>query len=179
MRQVLGLLLLAVLVPILHGVLLRGLPGALCPQLGVLLVLGLGLVWSNVLGGILVAALAGIASDQLSGSLAGQLVLLHVGAYLSARYASGHLDLGGPLPIAIFAAGFTVLYGLAMLLSTHFFLPEAQLGWSDLRVLARVVVLNGLFAPWIVRGLRALLAWLEAPEVGRRRVFLGPRRGFP
>lgn len=172
------MLLLGVLVPILQGALLRGVPAALCPQLGVLLVLGLGLAWPNAPGGVLVAAVVGLVSDLLSGSLGGQLVLLHLGAYLAARYASGHLDLGGALSTAIFAVGFSTLYGLSLSLSTLFFLPEAYLGWGDLRLLLPVVVLNGLFAPWVVRAVRALLARLEAPDFGRRRVLLGPRRGF-
>jgi len=179
LRQVFGLLLVGALVPILQGALLRGLPAALCPQFGVLMVFGLGLVWPNALGGILVAALVGVVSDLLSSSLSGQLVVLHLGAYGVARYASGHLDLGGALPVAICAAGFTILYGLALFVSTRFFLPEAHLGWVDLRTFTGAVVLNGLFAPWVVKALRVLLDWLEVPEFGRRRVFLGSRRGFP
>ena len=102
-------------------------------------------------------------------------MLLHLGAYLAARYASGHLDLGGPLSTAIFAVGFTALYGLALVLSTLFFLPEAGLGWGDLQVLLPVALLNGLFAPWMVGLVERLLARLEAPQLGRRRVFLGPQ----
>ncbi len=169
------MLLLGVLAPVLQGALQLYLPVSLCPQLGVLVVLGLGLVWPNALGGMLVAALVGFMSDLLSGSLGGQLVLLHLGAYLAARYASGHLDLGGPLSTAIFAVGFTALYGLALVLSTLFFLPEAGLGWGDLQVLLPVALLNGLFAPWMVGLVERLLARLEAPQLGRRRVFLGPQ----
>ncbi len=173
------MLLVGGLVPILQGALLRGLSAALCPQLGVLLVLGLGVAWPNVLGGILVATVVGLVSDLLSGSLAGQLVLLHLGVYLAARYASGHLHLGGAVSIGVFAGGFSALYGLALFLSTRFFLPEAHLGWADFRALIPVAVLNGLFAPWVMWALQALLFRLEAPELSRRRVFLGPRRGLP
>ncbi|MGE4652281.1 MAG: hypothetical protein AAEJ53_15455, partial [Myxococcota bacterium] len=130
MRQGLGMLMLGVLAPVVQGALQLYLPVSLCPQLGVLVVLGLGLAWPNALGGVLVAALTGFVSDLLSGSLGGQLVLLHLGAYLAARYASTHLDLGGPLSIGVFAAGFGALYGLALVLSTLFFLPEAALGWG-------------------------------------------------
>ena len=170
------MLLLGVLVPIVQGSLLRWLPEALCPQLGVLWVLGLGLAWSNAAGGVLAAVLVGLVSDLLSGSLGGQLVLLHLGVFLVARSTSGHLDLGGAVSTAIFAAGVSALYGLALSLSTLFFLPEAYLGWSDLRLLLRIVLVNALVAPWVVNGVYALLAWLEAPDLGRRRVFLGPPR---
>ena len=169
------MLMLGVLAPVVQGALQLYLPVSLCPQLGVLVVLGLGLAWPNALGGVLVAALTGFVSDLLSGSLGGQLVLLHLGAYLAARYASTHLDLGGPLSIGVFAAGFGALYGLALVLSTLFFLPEAALGWGDLRLLLPVALLNGLFAPWVVGLVERLLARLEAPQLGRRRVFLGPQ----
>ena len=169
------MLMLGVLAPVVQGALQLYLPVSLCPQLGVLVVLGLGLAWPNALGGVLVAALTGFVSDLLSGSLGGQLVLLHLGAYLAARYASAHLDLGGPLSIGVFAAGFGALYGLALVLSTLFFLPEAALGWGDLRLLLPTALLNGLFAPWVVRLVERLLARLEAPQLGRRRVFLGPQ----
>ena len=175
MRQGLGMLTLGALAPVVQGALQVYLPVSMCPQLGVLVVLGLGLAWPNALGGMLVAALVGFVSDLLSGSLGGQLVLLHLGAYLATRYASAHLDLSGPLSTAIFAAGFTALYGLALVLSTLFFLPEAGLGWGDLRLLLPVALLNGLFAPWVVALVERLLTRLEAPQFGRRRVFLGPQ----
>jgi rod shape-determining protein MreD len=163
---------LGLLVPIFQGAVAAFLPRGVCPDLGLLLVIALGVALRSTATGLAVSAWLGFVSDLLSGALLGQHALLRVLAFGVARLTSSHMNLQGPFTQMGLAAGLTLASALGMLALTAFFdagtalvFPAAPLFWHT--------AVNALCAPFVmgiaVRG----LAKLE--DDGRRPLRLEPR----
>ncbi len=117
-KQGLGLLAAGWAALVLQSVAARLAPPALCPELGLLVVVGLGLCMPAP-SGLLLAAAIGYATDLLSGSLFGQHALLSVLAFGATRAASRGLNFRGAAARAIYAGLLSAAYafGLAGLAS--------------------------------------------------------------
>ena len=76
------------------------LPAPWCPDLGLVVVVGLGL-WLQGASGLGAAAVLGYVADLLSGSLLGQHALLRTLAYGMTRIAHAKLNLSGWLSLAL------------------------------------------------------------------------------
>ena len=125
------------------------------------------------------AGFLGFATDVMSGSLLGQHALLRLLAFASAALASRQLNLRGPLPLAVFAAGVTVAYGVGVLLLTRFFAAPAPADVSWAIDLVQHAGVNAIFAPWISNAVERLSALSGEDEAGRRPLRLDPRRASP
>ena len=163
------------LAPILQGVLATFLPRALCPDLGLLGAVALGLVSRNVVAGLCGAALLGYLADLLSGSLLGQHVLLRLAAFGVARLASQPLNLRGGLPQMVFVGSLSAGNALATSVLTAFFASQPGLGVPGLGEILLHATVDGLCAPLAVAGVQRIAALLNPEESGRRLLRLEPR----
>ena len=156
---------------VLQGALATVLSPPWCPDLALLVLVGIGLRWQGLAGGLFLAALLGYATDLLSGSLLGQHALLYLFALVGTVVATRQLNLHGPLPLAFFAMGLTVLYGLAMLALTGFFVGgvELRLGWLGSQLVHAAI--TGAVAPMMSALVGRAWRWAD-DEPGHRSLGL-------
>lgn len=150
MKQVIAVLVLGALAPMIQGVAGSFIAPRYVPDLGMLVVVGLGLHWRSVGGGLLLATALGFVADMLSGSLLGHHALLRIFAFCAARVGASQLNLRGPLPMMSFAAVFTVVSAAASGLLTAFFVAGAAHDWLRLRELVPQALINGVAAPFVI-----------------------------
>ena len=130
-----------------------------CPDLGLLVVLCLGLRWRGLAAGLVLAGLLGFSADLLSGSLVGQHALLRVLVFAGAFMAGRQLNLKGGMPLVAFVFAATLAYGIGAALISQFFL---EMGWPPASVWAEGIlhaVINGLCAPWVAAWVQLLGVW--------------------
>lgn len=149
MKRVITLLGIGIAALVAQGALATLIAPPWCPDLALLVLIGIGLRWSGIAGGLLVAAFLGYATDLLSGSLLGQHALLDLLVFTATLVATRQLNLRGPWPLAFFAMGMTVIYGLLMLAITGFFVGgvELRLAWIGSQVIHALV--TGACAPTV------------------------------
>lgn len=169
-----GLALLALIVQASAG---RVLAPHWCPDLALLVVVGMGLSLRSAAVGLSLAALVGYLSDLLSGSLLGQHMLLRMVAFAAARIGSRRLNLRGPVPLAIFAAALSIAHGVALWGLVTFFATGAAPPWPPLWDFLAQGLVNGLLAPFVVAGVRWVCQAL-GDEEGAKLMRLEPRK-FP
>jgi cell shape-determining protein MreD len=153
-------------------------PPPFVPDLGLLVVIAIGLFWEPLPSGFALAAGLGYATDVLSGSLLGQHGLLRLLSFAAARLGGRQLNLRGPLPLAMFAAGLTVVYAAALQGVLAFFTGSAaelaaQFGRTFIHALS-----NAIAAPFVAIAVEWLCTWAGDDEASRRGVRLdaGPAR---
>ena len=134
---------------VMQGVLATLLPPPWCPDLALLVLIGIGLRWENLSTGLPLAALLGYATDLLSGSLLGQHALLNPAVFAGTLLATRQLNLRGSWPLAFFAAGLAFTNGVAMLAITGFFIGgvEIRVGWLSAQLIHAGV--TGVTAPLV------------------------------
>ena len=132
-----------------------------CPDLALLVLIGIGLRWSGIAAGLLLAGFLGYATDLLSGSLLGQHALLDLFAFTGTVIATRQLNLRGPWPLAFFAMSMTFVYGLLMLAITGFFVGgvELRLAWLGSQLIHAVV--SGVFAPMVSALVGRASSWAD------------------
>lgn len=151
------------------------LPPPWCPNLGLLVVIGLGLHWPGLASGLLLATALGYATDLVSGSLMGQHALVWLFVFSAARLAGRRVNLRGAVPLASFAAGTTFfLAGAQLSLIGLFADVPSTLGWGGFADVARHALANAAVAPLASIGMAALLSWAGEDET--RRLELSPTR---
>lgn len=180
MKSAIALFLLGLAALILQGALARALAPPWCPDLAWLVVVGIGLRWSSFLPGVVLAVVLGYSMDLVSGSLMGQHALLRLVTYLAAALAARQLDLSGGLPVAIFVAAMSAVYGLATVAMLSFFVGAPWMGFELLGRLVAHAVVNVLAAGPVISAVeRVLLRFSD--EEGARGATLPTRflrRGF-
>ena len=167
MKRVLTLPGLGVAALIAQGALATLLAPPWCPDLALLVLIGIALRWSGIAGGLLVAAFLGYATDLVSGSLLGQHALLDLFAFTGTVVATRQLNLRGSWPLAFFAVAVTMVYGLMMLAITGFFVGgvELRIGWLGAQAIHALV--TGAFAPVVSSLVGRAAAWAD-DEPGHR-----------
>jgi len=178
MKRIGGLFALGLLALPLQSVLARFLPPPACPDLGLLVVIGIGLCLRSMQG-LWVCALLGYATDLLSLSLLGQHAFLRVLLFGATRVGSRHLNLMRMPPRLVFVAMLTVATGLVGAVLTRLFVGTSPVDWvffRDLILHALVTTAFALPVTRIVEWLNGRLASEEdAPhrpmrlDAGRRR----------
>ena len=174
MRRPLSLLLLGLLALVLQGGAVRVLPGALCPDLGLLVVLAAGLSLTPATG-LGIAAALGWAADLLSGALLGQHALLRVVAFAVTRIANRQLDLRRRAPLWVLAlalsAGTEVgVGGLSWLMGGAF-----PFTLPDIRIIVLHAVVTAFFALPVVRLVERVQGQLTEGGTPRRVIHLDGR----
>ena len=132
---------------VVQGALARIVPPPWCPDLGLLVVLSVGLRWRGLPLGLALASALGFAADLLSGSLLGQHALLRLIAFASAFLAGRQLNLKGSLPLVVFAGSVSFAYGVAVSAVSGFFSGAAAPGPSWLLESLWHALVNGALAP--------------------------------
>jgi rod shape-determining protein MreD len=174
-KRAVALLALCALAPMVQGVVGRFVPLYLFPDLGLLLVVGLGLCWRSTAGGVVLAVAVGLIADLLSGSLLGQQALLRMFAFGAARSCSQQLNLRGARPLAIFVVGLTLVCGMGSAVLTSFFMAGPGLEREMLRELIPHAVINSVFAPLGVSIVERITNWLGDADGGNQLLTLHPR----
>lgn len=175
MRRAALVLAAGVFALVLQGGLAGVLPAALCPDLGLLVVVAIGLAWERSVPGLALAAALGYAADLLSGTLLGQHALLRLLAFWAARLASRKLNLRGAIPLAVFGAGLSLANGLGLLAITRFFGAQAGPDWAWLADAIGHSLVTGACAPAVAVALERLLAWAGDEDSARRSLRLAAR----
>ncbi len=150
MKRVLAVLVLGLLALGVQGGLALVLPRALCPDLGLLVVIAIGLHWQETTPGLFVASALGFAADLLSSSIFGAHALLRVLAFATTAMARSKMDLRGGAVLALFVAGVTILYALGLLVLMRFFsgAGEGTL-WPSLAGVFPHALVNAVLAPLV------------------------------
>jgi cell shape-determining protein MreD len=167
-KSILAILALGLSALIVQGALARMIAPPWCPDLGWLVVIGIGLRWPGFLSGVLMAVPLGYAMDLLSGSLMGQHALMRLSSYLVAAAASRQLDLSGGLPVAIFVFGMTVLYGLGIVATLSFFTGSRGLGLDVLTSALIHAFVNVIAAGPMISLVERVVIRFSDEDMGRR-----------
>ena len=175
MKRTLLILLIGIAAPVLQGALNTFIPARFAPDLGLLVVIALGLHWRNTAGGLVLAATFGFAADLLSGSLLGQQALLRLLAFGAARIASGHLNLRGAVPQSFFVVGITAINALGVAILNVFFTAGGGFDLVMLRDLLSHMLVNALFASPISRLVEIVATAFSDDEGARRALRITPR----
>lgn len=178
MKRVLVLLAIGALAPMIQGAVGTFIPLRYCPDLGLLLVVGLGLCWRSTAGGLALSAALGLIADLLSGSLFGQHMLLRISAFGAARACSRQLNLRGVIPRAAFVIALTVVTALGSGALTSFFAAGPGVDGEMLRELIPHALINGAFAPLGVLLVERISRWLSEGDAGHQLLQLRPRNRF-
>jgi len=175
LKRVLALIAIGALAPMIQGAVGTFIPLYYCPDLGLLLVVGLGLCWRSSAGGVALAAALGLIADLLSGSLLGQHMLLRILAFGAARACSQQLNLRGVIPRATFVVALTVVTALATGGLTAFFGVGRGVDGEMLRELVPHALINGACAPLGIWFVERISDWLSEVEAGHHLLQLRPR----
>jgi rod shape-determining protein MreD len=175
LKRVLALLVIGAFAPMVQGAVGTFVPLHYCPDLGLLLVVGLGLCWRSTASGVALSAVLGFIADLLSGSLLGQHMLLRIFAFGAARACSRQLNLRGVIPRAIFVVVLTVVSTLGTGALTAFFSAGPGVDGEMLRELVPHALINGAFAPFGVWLVERISSWLSEVEAEHQLLQLRPR----
>jgi rod shape-determining protein MreD len=174
-KRTLVILFVGIAAPVLFGSVNNFLPARFMPDLGLLIVIALGLHWRSTASGLLLAATLGFASDLLSGSLLGQQALMRLLAFGVARSASGHLNLRGAVPQSFFALVFTVVNAIGIALLSVFFTGNGGFDFVMLRDLLPHAFVNALLATPVSRAVEIVATSFGDDEGARRVLRVAPR----
>ena len=175
MTQGIALLLLGFLAVVVQGALATVVHPPWCPDLALLVVLAIGLRWEGVASGLFLVSALGYAADVASGGLRGGHALLRMFVFISARLAARQLNLIGSFPLASFAAGLSIAYGLAVVGLTRFFTGAGLPSWGWFDLLPHAIV-NALAAPLVLAIVGRLLTLLGDDDEARHSLSLGSGR---
>jgi rod shape-determining protein MreD len=168
MKSIFAVLMLGFAALVVQGALARTIPPPWCPDLALMVVIGVGLRWPGFMPGLFVVVPLGYAMDLLSGSLMGQHAFMRLVSYLTAAVASRQLDLSGGLSVAIFVFGMTVFYGLGIVATLSFFVGSGVVGFDVLTSALAHGVANVIAAGPMIGLVERILARFSDDEVGRR-----------
>ena len=158
---------------VMQGALATLIPPPWCPDLVLLVLVGIGLRWERAPRGLVLAALIGYATDLLSGSLLGQYALRDLAVFGGTMLATRQLNLRGALPLSFFAASLTLVCGVAMLAITGFFVGgvEVRVRWLSAQLIHAMVA--GAFAPFVSAAVGRLFDRFGDQEAGQMPMTVG------
>ena len=175
MTRAICVLALGLLVVAMQGAVAAVVQPPWCPDFALLVVLAIALHWEGIASGLFLVSVLGYAADIVSGGLLGGHLLLRMFVFISARLASRQLNLRGAFPLAVSAAGLSIVYGFAVVGLSRFFasttLPSS--GWLDLLPHA---IANALAAPFVSAAVGKLLTWFGDDDESRQLLSLESQR---
>jgi rod shape-determining protein MreD len=174
MASGLALLAMGIAALIIQGAIARFIPAPFCPDLALLVVIGLGLRWPRPTTGVLIAVVLGFSMDLVSGSLMGQHALLRLFVFAGAFVASHQLNLSGSMPVITLTFATTVLYSMGLGATSSFFLGSAGGGFGWVMEAAWHGAVNALLANVVVAMVARVLDWTSDDEGSRRSFSLDP-----
>lgn len=165
-----------VLALVLQGALATVVSPPWCPDLGLLVVLSIGLRWRGLAVGLALAAALGFAADLLSGSLVGQHALLRLIAFSSAFLAGRQLNLKGSLPLVVFAMSVSFVYGVAVYAVSTFFVGAGAPSFAWLFDGVWHALVNGVAAPGVFSIVSRLASWAGGDDALSRTLHIDAHR---
>ena len=175
MKQAIALLACGIAALVLQGAAATVVPPPWCPDLALLVVIAVGVCREGLATGSLIAVSIGYASDVVSGSLLGQHAFLRLLVFAGARLGSRQLNLRGAIPLAVFAASSTLVYGLVLAALTAFIADGSLGSWAGIGDFALHAIVNGLAAPIVVGLVMRVAAWTAGDDAARRALRLDAR----
>lgn len=166
-------LALGIVALIAQGALAMVLSPPWCPDLVLLVLIGIGLRWEGAASGIFLAGVLGYATDLLSGSLLGQHALLDLFAFGGTLLATRQFNLHGAFPLACFAVAMSMLYAAGMLAIAGLFVGESEVGYPWLRSQLIHATVAGVAAPLASWLIGVSLDRFGDPEASHRAVRVG------
>ena len=173
MKQAALLFVLGLAALVVQSAVALVLPYPFCPDLGLLVVIAIGLYWKPLPSGFALAASLGYATDVLSSSLLGQHAMLRLVSFAAARLGGRQLNLRGSIPLAVFAGGLTIAYAAALEGQLAFFTSVPTEAGTLGRTLAHAAV-NAFFAPIVAVVVEQICTWSGEDDVSRRSVRFDP-----
>lgn len=162
MRRVLALLVFGLIALGVQSGLATVLPRQFCPDLGLLVVIAMGLHWQEATRGLLVASALGFAADFLSSSIFGAHALLRLLAYVTTALVRSQMDLRSGVALGLFVGGVTIFYGLGLFsLMGIFGFSLHESWWSGIGGMFPQAVVNALLAPLVSSLVGRLSEWAE------------------
>ena len=162
MKRVLVIFALGLIALGVQAGLAKILPRELCPDLGLLVVIAIGLHWQETTRGLIVASALGFAADFLSSSLFGAHALLRVVAYAMTTVGRSQMDLRSGLALALFAGGLTVAYAMGLLgLMSIVDGPGQKTAWTGIGGMFPHAVVTAIAAPVISSLVSRLSEWAD------------------
>jgi rod shape-determining protein MreD len=179
MKRWLAVLLFGLLALGIQGGLAMVVPRQLCPDLGLLVVIAIGLHWQDATSGLLISSVLGFIADLLSSSIFGAHALLRVLVFTTTAVSRQRMDLRGGLAMALFAGGMTILYALGLFLLMGFFGTQPEgVRWSGIGGLLPHALINAICAPAISGILIRICEWTDG-EASRRGLEMDARGSLP
>lgn len=148
MKRALAAFVIGLLALGIQAGLATSIPRELCPDLGLLVVIAVGLHWDDATSGLLVSSALGFAADLLSAAVFGAHALLRVLAFTVTAVVRSQVDLRGGATLALFAANLTLLYSLGVLFLSGLTAGSGEaVSWSGIGGMFPHAAINGVFAP--------------------------------
>lgn len=145
-----------------QGGMAMAIPRVLCPDLGLLVVIAIGLHWRETTTGLFVASALGFAADMLSSSIFGAHALLRILVYSATALTRSQVDLRSGAALALFAGGMTIFYALGLVSLSRFFGGAGEgLQWSGIGALLPHIAINALVAPFVSAILIRVCEWAD------------------
>ena len=176
MTAFLAVLFLGLALTIVQGAIPFVIPPPWCPDLGMLVVIAVGLYWRHWYSGLLLAVTLGFFADVLSGSLLGTHALVSLAIFVVAWLSSRQLNLRSPVALSIFAVLASLFDVFATLALTSFFVSVSLsvVGlWAEGWIHAAV---NALLAVPVASLVAAVISRVDG-ETGSRQGLLLEREG--
>lgn len=159
-----------------QGGIAMAIPRVLCPDLGLLVVIAIGLHWGENTGGLLLASALGFAADVLSSSIFGAHALLRVLVYATTALTRSQLELRSGAALALFAGAMTIFYAGGLVLLMRFFGSTGEaVRWSGIGALFPHIAVNAIMAPFVSALLVRVCEWAEG-EANRPGLELDAKR---
>lgn len=162
MKRGLAVLALGLIALGVQGGIAMAIPRVLCPDLGLLVVIAIGLHWRETTSGLFFASALGFVADILSSSIFGAHALLRVLTYSATALTRRRMDLRSAAALALFAGVMTIFYALGLIVLMRFFGgPGEGLQWPGIGALFPHVAVNAIFAPLVSAALVRVCEWAE------------------
>jgi len=162
MKRGLAVLALGLIALGVQGGIAMAIPRVLCPDLGLLVVIAIGLHWREATGGLFLASALGFAADILSSSIFGAHALLRVLAYATTALTRSQMELRSGAALALFAGAMTIFYAVGLLLLMRFFGSSGEgFQWSGIGALFPHIAVNAIMAPLVSAVLVRVCEWAE------------------
>lgn len=176
MKRFFAVLVLGLIALGIQGGLSLVIPRELCPDLGLLVVIALGLHWQEATSGLIVASVLGFTADLLSSSIFGGHALMRLLVFSATAISRQKIDLRSGAALGLFAGVMTIFYALGLLLLMRFFGADSEwLSRSEIGGLFLHVLVNAVCAPAIAALMIRVCEWADG-EASRPGLEIETRR---
>lgn len=176
MKRLLSVLVVGLVALGIQSGLSMVIPRQLCPDLGLLVVIAIGLHWRDVTSGLFIASVLGFTADMLSSSIFGGHALMRVLIYAATAISRQRMDLRSGVALALFAGGMTIFYALGLFVLMRFFGADSNgFRWTGIGGLFPHTFVNAVCAPLVSALVLRVCEWADG-EASPRGLEIEARR---